>query len=123
MQMRRLGIWAPPFALMALIFWFSSQPDLSSGLGVADFILRKIVHAGEYALLCLLWWRALRTVMPGSRALVTAVVLSAGYAVTDELHQTTVEGRHGTPVDVLIDTLGASLAAVVVHRRRRPVAG
>ena len=121
MQMQPLRIWGPPIALMALIFWFSAQPDLSTGLGLADFIARKFVHAGEYALLCLLWWRALRTVMPGDRALVAAVAISAGYAVTDELHQTTVTGRHGSPVDVLIDTLGASLAALLVHRHRRLV--
>lgn len=118
MQMQRLGIWAPPLALMAVIFWFSAQPDLSTGLGLADFIARKFVHAGEYALLCLLWWRALRTVMPGNRALLAAVAISAGYGVTDELHQTTVTGRNGSPVDVLIDTLGASLAAALVYRRR-----
>lgn len=122
MRMRRLAIWAPPIALMALIFWFSAQPDLSSGLGLIDYIGRKIVHACEYALLCFLWWRALRTVMPGSRALVVAVAISAGYAVTDELHQTTVEGRHGTPVDVLIDSLGATVAALLIHRRRTAVA-
>ena len=121
MRMRRLGIWAPPVALMALIWWFSAQPDLNSGLGLIDFIARKFVHAGEYALLLLLWCRALRTVTTGTRAIVAALALTIGYAAIDELHQTTVAGRHGTPVDVLIDSLGASLAAALLHRRRRTV--
>ena len=122
MRMQALRIWAPPIALMGVIFWFSAQPDLSTGLGLADFIARKFVHAGEYALLCFLWWRALRTVMPESRALVAAVAIAAGYSITDEIHQTTVEGRHGTPVDVLIDSLGATVAALLIHRQRRPAA-
>ena len=33
---------------MAIIFFFSAQPDLSSGLGVVDLVLRKIVHFMEY---------------------------------------------------------------------------
>src|SRR3954464_10391271 len=86
--------WLPPLALMALIFFFSAQPDLNSGLGLIDLVGRKLIHAGEYALLCLLWWRALRTVMPPSRALVAAVALSVGYSATDEFHQTFVRGRH-----------------------------
>ena len=43
------------------------------------------------------------------------------YAISDELHQSFVAGRHGTPVDVAIDALGVGLAVlawVVVTRRR-----
>ena len=52
-----------------------------------------------------------------------AVVISVAYAATDEAHQSGVEGRHGTPVDVLIDTAGALTAAALIVRRRdlRPV--
>src|SRR3954452_7761242 len=99
--LRRIDPWAPPLALMALIFFLSAQPDLNSGLGLIDQIGRKFIHAGEYALLCALWWRALRTVMPMHRALVTAVVITIGYSASDEFHQHFVRGRHATPVDVL----------------------
>src|SRR3954468_17793165 len=58
----RLDPWAPPIALMVVIFVLSAQPDLNSGLGTIDLIGRKLVHAGEYALLTFLWWRALRTI-------------------------------------------------------------
>ena len=84
---------------MALIFFFSHQPDLSSGLGAWDTIGRKAIHAAEYALLCFLWWRALVTVTSPGRAALFAFVLASGYAVTDEYHQTFVEGRHGSPLD------------------------
>lgn len=102
---------------MALIFFFSHQPDLSSGLGVWDLIGRKIFHAAEYALLCFLWWRALLEAMPRARALLVAALLSFAYAVSDEIHQTFIEGRHGSPVDVAIDSVG--IAAMTVWIRRR----
>src|SRR3989442_8767211 len=87
----RLDRWAPPLALMVVIFVLSAQPDLSTGLGVWDLIGRKLVHMSEYGLLCLLWWRALRELVPGRRALLFAFALSTAYAGTDELHQTFVQ--------------------------------
>jgi VanZ family protein len=103
---------------MAVIFVFSAQPDLNSGLGLIDTIGRKLIHAAEYGLLCFLWWRALHLhVGSGRRALVVAVAISSLYAVSDEYHQTFVDGRHGSPVDWGIDTMGAALSALVIHRR------
>jgi VanZ family protein len=115
---RRIHTWLPPLALMAVIFFLSAQPDLSTGLGVWDLILRKCAHATEYALLCLLWWRALRDVAPGGRAIVGALLISVGYAASDEWHQTFVGGRHGSPVDVLIDSAAATAAALFLARRK-----
>lgn len=113
----RLDPWAPPVVLMAVIFALSAQPDLSTGLGVWDLIGRKLVHMTEYGLLCFLWWRALRTVAPACAALVLAFCVSLAYAGTDELHQRSVHGRHGTPVDVGIDAVGMTAAAIAIGRR------
>jgi VanZ family protein len=116
--LRKMDPWAPPLALMAVIFFLSAQPSLNSGLGWIDHVGRKFIHAGEYALLCVLWWRALRTVTDRVSALYPAWLIAAAYAVTDELHQGFVDGRHATWVDVLIDSLGAALAALVLYRWR-----
>jgi len=113
----RLDPWAPPLALMAVIFFFSHQPDLSSGLGVWDTIGRKIFHAAEYALLCVLWWRALAGVTTPRRAVAAAAALSLAYAVSDEVHQSFVEGRKGTPLDVAIDSAGIAAASLWARRR------
>ena len=104
---------------MAVIFVLSAQPDLNSGLGVIDLVGRKLVHMSEYALLCLLWWRPLRTVVPRGHALAMAFAIAVAYACTDELHQTFVQGRHGSPVDVVIDASGAALATLAIRRRTR----
>jgi VanZ family protein len=113
----RLDLWLPPVALMGLIFFLSAQPDLSTGLGLWDMVLRKIAHATVYALLFLLWWRALRGGGPEPRALVAAWLITVGYSVTDEWHQSFVEGRHGSPLDILIDAAGASASALWAMRR------
>jgi VanZ family protein len=111
--MRVLSRFGPPIALMAVIFVLSAQPDLNSGLGVWDTIGRKLVHMAAFGLLWFLWQRALRT-----PAAYPAVLITLAYAAADEYHQTFVEGRHGTPVDVLIDAVGIALA-VLLHARYR----
>jgi VanZ family protein len=111
--MRALSRFGPPLALMGVIFFFSAQPDLGTGLGTWDLILRKAAHMAEYGLLWFLWYRALEVRSPWP-----AIAITVAYAATDELHQSFVEGRHGTPVDVLIDSVGIALA-VLVHQRLR----
>ena len=114
----RLDTGLPPFVLMAVIFGLSATPNLNTGLGTIDLVGRKLVHMSEYALLCALWWRALRTVAPPARAIALAFALSVAYACTDEIHQRSVEGRHGSPVDVAIDATGAAAAALAIRRWR-----
>ena len=107
---------------MAVIFGLSAMSSDDVDRGVLYVIGRKAAHFSEYALLTALWWRALRTRTADSAALVGAVAIAVGYAITDEIHQTFVDGRTGTPVDVLIDTAGAATAAALIHRRRRVAA-
>ena len=111
--MRALSRFGPPLALMGIIFFFSAQPDLSTGLGTWDLVLRKLAHMAEYGLLFLLWLRAL-----GTNHGLAAAAVTLAYAATDELHQSFVEGRNGTPVDVLIDAAGVAIAAGLYRRSR-----
>ena len=110
--MRPLSRFGPPLLLMGVIFFFSAQPDLGTGLGVWDTILRKAAHLAEFGLLWYLWHRAL-----GRPGPLPAAAIALGYAITDEYHQTFVEGRHGSPVDVLIDAAGIAIA-MAIHTRR-----
>lgn len=119
MTRHRLDLWLPPIVLMAVIFLLSAQPSLDTGLGLIDTIGRKLVHFAEYTLLCFLWWRPLSQTMPARRAIVLAFLISSAYAATDELHQSFVEGRHGTPLDWAIDTAGAALAALRLRALHR----
>ena len=114
---RLLTLWGPPVALMALIFAFSAMPSDSDKHVWWVFLLRKVAHFSEYALLCALWFRALRDALPLDRAVAAGVGICVAYAVTDELHQTLVDGRIGTWHDVLIDAAGALAAAWLIRRR------
>jgi VanZ family protein len=110
--------WLPVVIWAGVIFAFSSIPSLNSGLGTWDYVLRKCAHMTEYAILAVLLVRA-----TGSYA--WAFALAVAYAGTDEFHQTFVRGRHGSPIDVGIDAVGALIgltlwrSKISAVRRRR----
>ncbi len=97
----RTARWAA-LAWMALIFWFSSQPQLPSAPGWWDLLLKKTAHVSVYAVL---GWLYARGWGAGWRPWAAAVL----YAISDEVHQAFVPGRHPWAVDVLLDSLGAAL--------------
>jgi len=108
---RAVGTWAPVLAWMAVIFALSSVPSLSSGLSF-DYVLRKCAHMAEYAILFVLLIRALGREAP-------AFALGVAYAISDEVHQHFVRGRHASPVDVAIDSVGLAIGLVVWRRLAR----
>ena len=109
---RTLSLWLPVLLWACLIFGLSSIPNLSTGLGVWDEILRKCAHATEYAILGVLLLRAVESELP-------AFVLGVAYAASDEVHQHFVRGRHGAVYDVAIDGAGAAVGLLAVLRARR----
>ena len=105
-----------PIALMAAIFILSAQPAAGHHAWWV-IVIRKLGHITGYALLTAAWWWALGGVV--DRPLLWAVGISLGYACTDEFHQTFVSGRHGSPVDWLIDTVGVVIGVAAASRRWR----
>jgi hypothetical protein len=106
--------WLPVVAWAGLIFALSSVPDLGTGLGGWDLVLRKIAHAAEYAILGALLVRA--TGKP-----IVALALGTLYAISDEIHQSFVPGRLGSPLDVAIDAVGVAIGVALwqLARARR----
>ena len=109
---RALSLWLPVVLWAGLIFALSSIPDLGTGLGGWDLVLRKTAHAAEFAVLGLLLARAVGRDLP-------ALLLGIAYAVTDEVHQSFVAGRRGAPLDVLIDSVGVALGIAAWRRFSR----
>ena len=119
-----MSLWAPVVLWAGLIFALSSIPSLSTDLGLWDLVLRKIAHLAESAILGALLVRALaRTVGNGDgrgwREPLVALALGSAYAITDEIHQTFVAGRHGAPLDWAIDTAGVAAGILLVVRATR----
>ncbi len=120
--------WILLVAWMVLIFGLSAQPVVphpGRALGIRDQVVDYTAHAGLFGVLALLaWWavgdgHTLRR-LPRTGRLAPALVLSALYAASDELHQSAVPGRHATLPDLLADLVGIALAgilALVLSRR------
>ena len=109
---RALSLWLPVVLWAGVIFALSAIPSLSSGLGTWDTVLRKCAHTLEYAILGALLLRALGRETP-------AFLAGVAYAATDELHQHFVHGRHASPVDVAIDSVGLAIGLLAWRRLAR----
>src|SRR5574342_1428718 len=98
--------WLPALLIMLVIFFFSSQPSSElPNFDWADKFVKKGAHVLDYSLLALSYWYAFG--MRVDRRLLSWV-LAVCYALTDELHQSLVPGRHPTIWDVIIfDNFGA----------------
>jgi VanZ family protein len=86
--------------------------------GVIHFYLRKSGHFLGYGLLALALLRAWWLTLPRSVFVMDALLALLGTAMTasaDELHQTFLPGRTGTPWDVLIDCSGAITLQLLVY--------
>ena len=84
-------------------------------IDVIEFFIRKAGHVSEFAVLTLLWILALLSKqVQVIMALLTSFMISVLYAVTDEWHQTFIDGRTGHAIDVVVDTFGALLAVLLV---------
>lgn len=85
--------------------------ELQSAQAVARIhtFIRKIGHFSEYMLLGVSLSLPLYTLyrMRGKRLFLTTLCFCIIFASSDEIHQLFVEGRNGSPRDVLIDTAGA----------------
>jgi VanZ family protein len=131
----------PPLAWSALIAWFSSagwgsgstaplfEPWLRAlapwatleQIAALHWLLRKAGHVTEYAVLALLWRRALATGgAPGPWR--GPLLLAALTAALDEAHQATTHTRQGSVADVLLDVTGAGSALLVATRGARRAA-
>ena len=110
---------ALPIAGMMVLWLLSSIPVAADQTMAGFFIpklLQKSMHVVAYASLAVAWLWALGC-EPGANA--WAVILTTTYAAVDEIHQTYVPGRTGSPRDVVLDACGAAVGLLVVRRLRR----
>jgi len=131
--------WAWVGAVAAVIFAGSALPERSIHRAIDPLVrlvrpdaetpvlapwrrrAKNAAHLLEYALLAVVSALAVRPVVRRrGAALLLALVLSAAYAASDELHQTLNPGRTARLSDWTLDVAGAAagLASLVVWERR-----
>lgn len=110
-SLKSLLRWVPAFAVMTAIFVLSSLPASEvPTFGPYDVYVKKVLHGIGYGMLGLAYYYALPAGLPRIIRWPMALSLSLGFALTDELHQSFVDGRTSSMRDVAIDGLGAFLA-------------
>lgn len=109
-----LFYWLPPLLWMALIYYGSAQPTLPSLThSLLDSLVKYGAHFMEYAVLALLWYRAIYSRFPHPMIQPLAFIIVVVYALSDEFHQSFVPGRSATWQDVAADVIGGASALLV----------
>lgn len=102
-----------------------SDAELSAKAEDIHLLIRKGAHVTEYFLLTLSFWLPFRIWLPYKGVAVEGkqflykLILPAFFsglicAGLDELHQYFVPGRCGTPLDVLVDSIGIIVACILL---------
>jgi VanZ family protein len=130
--------WLPPALWTCVILLASFDPFSASHTGplletiitamvghllppaqfdLVHFLVRKAAHLTEYGILGALLFRAIR----GDRRewrpqwSAAAVLIAAVVASADEWHQTFIPSRTGAASDVVLDTVGAAVAQILIR--------
>jgi VanZ family protein len=107
-------LWLPVVAYMALIFGLSSVSRTPAFVSGIDKYLHAMLYGGFGALLVRGFaggWHRRVTVS----VVVTTILIAALYGVSDEFHQSFVPNRSVEVLDVMADTVGASIAAITLY--------
>ena len=106
---RRLALWGPLTAALAIVFCLSSLSRVPG----AELVWDKLLHAAGYGGISVLALRAFHSGFAPLRARATtgAFVFMVVWFISDEFHQSFVPGRSASAADVLADVVGFALAS------------
>lgn len=105
------------FFYCLFIYWLSDQSSLPVPRVFSS--QDKLLHFGAYFIMGILAWRSFKF-MPGKpsiRALLSILFCSL-YGISDEWHQSFIEGRFSDIADWVADTSGAGLAVFSLYKLR-----
>lgn len=110
--------WVPAIIWAIIIFSFSSvSVPVVSPFYWREFVIKKTGHFIEYVIFGSLIYRALlNSGAAKKKAVIYTIIVSLLYAASDEFHQSFIPNREPRVRDVIIDTIGASLAVYFLWR-------
>jgi len=113
--------WGLVLLWTAGIFILSSSPHPLGPLSrlACSEAIGRIAHAGEYAGLVALLYRAVARGEGGRRASLVSLGLALAYALFDELHQQFTPGRDCELADLGYDLVGMTVALGLIWVRKR----
>ncbi len=98
-----------------LIFFLSHQPSLPAPMLFSH--QDKLIHATAYAVMGFLAWRVFTDLnQPKWLVAMISIAFCSLYGVSDEFHQSFIDGRDADVWDWLADTVGASLMVFVLMK-------
>ncbi|MCX7102683.1 MAG: VanZ family protein [Methylobacter sp.] len=97
------------------IYWLSDQPSLPVPQVFSS--QDKILHFGAYFIMGILAWRCVKT-LNGKPIILAlfAITFCSLYGLSDEWHQSFIEGRFSDVADWLADTSGAGASIYLLSR-------
>ncbi len=108
-----VNYWLPPLGWALFIFILSSRS--LQGFTTPFVHFDKLVHAGEYGILCLLLYRAFIHAKDDrwrKQAVKLSILFCIIYGLSDEIHQMFVPMRTADAADLMADSIGAGLSHV-----------
>lgn len=113
--------YLPSLLWASLIFVLSNQQKLPGfDLSLVDFIFKKSAHIFVYAVLYYMLFLAYLKTNPSQplnkKHYLIPLIIGIIYALSDELHQSTVKGRYPNVRDVAYDFLG--MMSILLHQQK-----
>jgi VanZ family protein len=108
-----------------IVLWFKPHTREHT-LAQINYVVRKLAHFTEYAVLAALLFRAFRADSGRRwrwRWAAYSFGIALGWALLDEFHQTFTHTRGGSIYDSLLDTSGALVMLAVIWLVTRKAAG
>jgi len=100
-----------------LIFYISSLTF--SGTGGSTSFIAYIYHFTAFAYLALFLLMALTKGKYSKLLIITAILLSLIYSVSDEFHQSLIPGRDSSIKDILINSIAILITSIIYSKKCR----
>jgi VanZ family protein len=115
--LKKINLWLPLVIWASIIFFLSNHRlTPTSQIYWQDFIFKKSAHMFFYGVFAILSFRAvIGEGVKKMKSFYVAVLMAFLYGITDEFHQSFIFGREPTVRDVIIDTIGASIASFLLY--------